>query len=237
MKRIAMIVSTLVLVGALTVIPAGAQATGGSSSSPFNLRPQLTSSEFETFTADVGSMLRFRQLGDPATLPKGQVDLGVQYASTSFDDPVSFPQVAARFGVSDRVDVGAWGGVNLDSEYGIAGVDTKIALLRQSNGRPVSVSIRPSLTSLIGPSEVWIGTASIDLSVSRAFGTMSPYAGVATSTSLGVERSDDVDFDPATPDESLAYAGLAFRWRTVSLAAEVQKGNDVSYAFRIGTRF
>lgn len=75
------------------------------------------------------------------------------------------------------------------------------------------------------------------MSVSRAIGPLSPYLGVATSATLAVERSDDVDLDHATAEGSLAYAGLSYRWRSLVLSAEVEKGALVSYGFRVGTRF
>jgi hypothetical protein len=71
----------------------------------------------------------------------------------------------------------------------------------------------------------------------RSFGAVSPYIGVATTATLAVERSNDVDLDPATADGSAAYAGLSYRWRALVLSAEAEKNVLVSYAFRIGTRF
>ena len=46
-----------------------------------------------------------------------------------------------------------------------------------------------------------------------------------------------MDLDPATAGESLAYAGLSYRWKALLLSAEVEKGVLTTYAFRIGTRF
>lgn len=244
MRRLPAAISTMGLVAMLVPGPANAQQSD-------NLRPGLTQGEFEDFTAELGSVLRFRQVGDTTTLGRGKVEIGVQVGNTPFDDSkgawnaadrrlrrsISLPQLVARFGVSDRVDVGAWGAFDPGADYGLVGVDTKVALLRQGAGRPVSVSVRPSIGSLIYPSEVWVGTASVDLAVSRAFGPVSPYAGVAASTSLGVERSQDVNLDAATAERSLAYVGLEYRWRALVLSAQVEKGTKVSYAFRIGRRF
>jgi hypothetical protein len=139
--------------------------------------------------------------------------------------------------VSDRVDVGAWGTVAPNANYGIVGADTKIALLREGAEWPISVSVRPSISTLVGPSEVWVSNAAIDLSVSRAFGPVSPYAGVAASSSIAFERSQEVDLDPATAGESLSYAGVSYRWRALVMSAEIEKAKLASYAFRIGTRF
>ena len=251
MKLLSTAITTLGLVAMLAPAPAHAQ------SPYFDLHPELTKAEFEDFAAELGSVLRFRQLGDTTPLGKGKVDVGVQFANAPVDEAkaawkhtisqpgadryqgesVSFPRIVGRIGVSDRVDIGAWGGFNPNSNYGLVGVDTKIALLRQDTSRPVSVSIRPSVTSLVGPSEVWVGAASLDISVSRAVGPLSPYVGVATTATLAMERATDVDLDPVTAEGSLAYAGLMYRWRALIAAAEVEKGTHVSYGFRIGTRF
>lgn len=232
-----------VLIVALLLVPGAASAqqpdTAGASRI-IDVHPGLTADEFAAFAAELGSVLRFRQLGDARTLPRGAVDLGIELASTPLDivsPTVSFPRLAARFGVSDRVDIGAWGGVNTRAHYGLAGADVKVALVEEGPRWPVTFSIRPGVTTLIGPSEVWAASASVDLTVSRTFGALSPYAGVASTASLAVERSAAVDLDPATAEGSFSYAGLAYRWRTISASAEVQKGDQVSYALRIGTRF
>ncbi len=267
MRRFSTAIGILGVVATLGVSPASAQqpqtdkpilhVNDAHSSCFFDLHSELTKEEFAEFAGELGSILRFRQLGETTTLGKGNVDLSVQFASTSIDDSkgawnntmshpdadhylgdsIAFPRLVLRYGVNDRVDVGAWGGINPRSNYGIVGVDTKIALLRQEDGRPVSLSVRPSVTSLVGPSEVWAGNVSVDLSVSRAFGRIAPYAGVAASSSLAMERSDDVDLDPATAGDSLAYAGVSYRWRSLVIAGEVEKADLVSYGFRIGTRF
>jgi hypothetical protein len=260
MRPFSTVISTLGLFVILAPAPAGAQhlhVNDAHSSCFFDLHPELTQEEFKEFTAELGSVMRFRQLGDTLTLGKGNIDISVQYATAPIDDSkgawnntmshptadhylgrsIEFPRIVARFGVSDRVDVGAWGGLDPHANYGLVGVDTKIALLTQGPARPVSVALRPSFTSLVGPSEVWSSNASIDLSVSRAFGNVSPYVGVAATASLSVERSAEVHLDPATAQGSLAYAGLSYRWKALMLSAEVEKAALTSYAFRIGTRF
>lgn len=269
MRPFSTVIGALGLVAILAPAPAGAQYPDNGKPAPilhvnpaydscfFDLHPELTQGEFEEFAHEIGSIARFRQLGDATTLGKGKLDVSLQYSNTPIDDSkgawnntmshpaadhylgqaIAFPAIVARYGVSDRVDLGAWGTINPQSNYGLVGIDSKIVLLRQGPSRPVSVSVRPSITSLVGPSELWAGNMSVDLSVSRAFGPVSPYVGVVASSSLAIERSKDVDLDPATADGSLAYAGLSYRWRALMLSAEVEKGTVFSYAFRIGTRF
>lgn len=230
MKPFAIVISTVGVLAILVPAPVSAQQT-----------------DLKAFTAEVGSLLRFRQFSDATTLGRGGVELGVQltpadeakpsWGGLSLDQTDALPGVVARVGVSNRVDIGAWGQVNNRSNYAVAGIDSKILLLKEGPGRPVSVAIRPSVGALIGPSEVWAAHASIDLSASRTFGRVSPYVGVATTGSLAVERSPNLDLDPATADGSLAYAGLTYRWRALTIAAEAEKGDAVRYGVRIGTRF
>ncbi len=231
---------------AILAAPASAQQSGNTG----DLRPGLTQAQFDAFAAELGSLLRFRQVGDATTLGKGNIEISAQFANMPFDDSkgvwttahhlgrsISYPQVVARFGVGERVDLGAWGGLDPGAKYGLAGIDTRIALLRQSDGRPVSVMIRPSFVSLIYPSEVLAGTVGVDVSVSRAFGPLSPYAGIGASTSGAIEHSKVVDLDPASANQSFAFAGLSYRWRTLVMSAEVEKGARFNYAFRLGKRF
>jgi len=269
MKPLTPVAIILTLVVVLASTPAAAQQAATSTAMPvlhvndaydtcfFDLHSELTQAEFQTFTAELGSILRFRQLGDVAPIGKGRFDIGVHYANTAIDDSkgawnntmshpasdhylgqsIQFPRIVGRIGVSNRVDVGVWGGVAPGSNYGIVGGDVKIALMTQGPTRPVSVAIRPNVSSLVGPQEVWVGNASIDVSVSRTFGAWSPYLGVSTSASLGIEHSKDVDLDPATAHSGLAFAGLSYRWRTLVLSAEAENGELTSYAFRVSTRF
>jgi hypothetical protein len=255
MKPIALVIAVVVA----TLAPASARAQSSDHGGPvpqlagvtrsgyFDLTPGLTQDEFREFAAELGAILRFRPLGDTRPIGKGRIDISVQSASRRIDDAkaadryvtnsLSSPRIVGRFGLSDRVDLGAWGGYDPHANYGLVGGDVKIALVQQGPGRPVSVSIRPSVTSLVGPSEVWAGTAGLDVSVSRAVGVWAPYAGVGTTGSVAMERSDDVALDPAFADGSVAYAGLAYRWRALLLSAEVEKARVVSYAFRVGSRF
>jgi hypothetical protein len=252
MRRLSIVIGVLGLAATFGAVPASAQQAGttGSDGGHFEVRPGLTADQFEAFTSELGSLLRFRQVGDATTLGNGRAELSAQFSNVPFEDSkgvwttvhhlgrsISYPQVVARYGVSDRVDLGAWGGLDPGANYGFAGFDTRIALLRQSDGHPVSVLVRPSIASLIYPSEVLVGTVSVDVSVSRAVGPLSPYGGIGGSSTAAVERSATVNLDAATANHSYAFGGLSYRWRSLVLSGEVEKGARVNYAFRIGTRF
>lgn len=193
-------------------------------------RTVTTQADLQSLVDEIGPALRFRQLGDTNTVRAGDVEVGVQYGN-------EIPGFGARFGLGDRVDLGAWGGVMADGHSGVVGVDTKVVLLREGPSMPVSMAVRPSLSGLLGDPDAWLATFGVDLSVSRMFGAWSPYAGFAASTSAAYARSSALHLDSATGGDTYAYAGLSFRWRALVLAGEVDNARDVTYAFRIGTRF
>lgn len=252
MRTFAQVIAALGFAMAFAATPVSAQERLHVSDF-FDQHPQLTTDQFEEFTAQLGSVLRFRQLSDATTLGKGNIDVSVQFTNSPIAAPkaawsgptadrylersISLPQVVARFGVKDRVDLGVWGGVDGYARYGLVGVDTKVALLRQGPTVPVSVSVRPSATFLVGSSALWAGTVGADVTVSRAFGAASPYAGLAASSSGAIARPKTVALDAVSAGESLAYAGLSYRLGFLVLSGEAQKAGQVSYAFRVGTRF
>ena len=223
----------------------------------FDLHPELTKEQFDEFAGEVGTILRFRQLGDTPTLGKGRFDVGLQYTMTPIDDQkgawnntfshpnadhplgdsIAIPRIVARYGVSDRVDVGGWGSKAPGANYGVAGFDTKVALVRQDAKHPVSVSIRPSIGALVGPSELLASSVSVDVSVGRTFGAWSTHVGLAATTAVAIETSNEVDLGTATGGDAAAFAGVSYGWRRLRFSVEVEKGDLFSYGFRVGTRF
>ena len=223
----------------------------------FDLHPELTQDEFDEFTLELGAILRPRQLSEASTLGKGRFEVGLSLARTGIDDSkgawnntmshptrdhylgdaIILPLIAARMGISERVDLGISGGFQPDSNWRVATLDAKIALMREGPDRPVSLAIRPALASLFGPKEVWAGNASLDLSISRKLGAWAPYIGWASNASFGAERSRDVNLEDAVETGSVFFGGVAYAVRSFSFAAEAEHGRLTSFSLRVSGRF
>jgi hypothetical protein len=228
MRLFSIVITVAGLVAALVPAPVNAQ-----------MKSALTPEELTVLAADLGAVLRFRQLGDTTTLARGSVDVGVEFGTAPIEAKGAWnvTRFVARFGVSDRVDIGAWGGQNSAVNGGMGGMDVKIALFRQGPRMPVALSVRPSFSSLIGASDIWAATTGVDLTVSRAFGAIAVYGGVAATSSIATERIVDVDFERTSVGATLSYAGASYTWRSLVAAVEVEHGTRTSYAVRIGRRF
>jgi hypothetical protein len=223
----------------------------------FDLHPELTQAEFDEFAKEGGAITRFHQLANAEPLGQWNFDVSLVFTSTPVDDSkgawnntmshpdaehtlghqVAFPRLFVRMGVSDSVDVGVWGSLDPNSNYGFVGIESKISLLRQSADLPVSVAVRPNVSSLLGPDELFLANAGVDLSVSHNFRGLSPYVGVAGTSSIAVEMSDEVDLDNGKANSLAAIAGVTYGWKGLRLAGEAEFGALNTYAVRVGGAF
>lgn len=150
---------------------------------------------------------------------------------------VQFPRIVARMGIADSVDIGIWGSIDPNANYGFVGFESKIALLKQSAEMPLSVAVRPNASAIVGPSEVFVGNASVDVSASHEWRGLSPYLGVAAMANVAVENSDEVDLDPGVSTNVAAFAGVAYQWRGLRAAAQGEAGAVNTASVLLGGTF
>jgi len=223
----------------------------------FDLHPELTQDEFDEFTKEGSFVMHDLQLSGAEALGRGQVEVNLDYVSTGVDDTkgawnntmshptadhylgdrIASPRLAVRVGVSRRVDLGVWGTLDPQSNYGLVGIHSKVTILEQDADMPVSVAVRPTAVSMLGPDELLVADIGFDLSVSRNYKGLQPYLGISSHGAASFERSDEVDLDPGEAWYSSAFAGLAYGWKNVRLAAEANTGPLTTYGMRLGGNF
>jgi hypothetical protein len=223
----------------------------------FDLHPELTEAEFQEFAAEGGQIVRNRQLSGAHTLGKGRFDVSVAYAYFWLDDTkgawnntmshpdehhylgqqLGFPQLHLRMGVTARVDAEVYGGLNPLSNYGFVGVGSKIAILEQGRRRPVSVTVRPSVSALLGPEEVQAWNVATDVAVGRSFGGLAPFAGLTLSSTLAIDASPDTDVGNQVALRPVGFVGVEYTWKLLTAAAQAELSELPGVALRVGGRF
>ena len=223
----------------------------------FDLHPELTESEFREWAAEGGQIVRSRQLSGADTLGRGGLDVSIGYAYFFLDDTkgawnntmshpngdhplgsqLGFPQLSLRVGVHRNVDAEVYGALNWNSNYGFVGIASKIRLLRQSEDMPISVSVRPSLSALAGPSEVQLVNLSADVAVSRSFHGVTPFVGVTLSSTAVRETSPDTDVESQSTSRPLAFGGVEYSYKYLSVAAQAEISDLAAFGVRAGGRF
>jgi hypothetical protein len=223
----------------------------------FDLHPELTQSEFDRFAKEGSMVMHDHQLTSAEAIGQGEVAVSLDYTRTAVDDSkgawnntmshptedhylghsFAFPRLGVAVGVSRRVDVGAWGTLSPGANYGFVGISSKVTLLEQDDRMPVSVAVRPTAVSLLGPDELFVADAGVDVSVSRNFNGLSPYLGFNGHTAIAFERSDEVELDNGTASYLAAFVGVSYAWKKLRLAAEAEAGPLTTYAARLGGSF
>ena len=206
----------------------------------FDLHPTLTQEEFHDFAGAIGAILRFKQLASAETLGRLNVDVGIAYSYAAIDDAddiwndtfthpddehylgttIAFPRPQFRVGVTDQVDVGAWFSFNPQSNFGLFGFESKIALLRGAT--PLDLAVRPHVSFLVGPEDLSVVNVSADLAVSRSFSGLAPYLGAGVSGTVAIEHADDVELDNAVSLDAVGFGGLELRWSHLSVGAQTE---------------
>lgn len=221
----------------------------------FDLHPELSQGELHTFTAEAASVTRFQQLQAPAGLPGGDWSLSMAMSVTPIDDSkgawndtfshpeddhwlgddVRFPRLVVRRGLTEHVQVGAWGTANPSSNYGFAGLDAMISWsVGREGGLPVDVAVRPSATTMLGPDELWAGNAGLDATAGLTWKGLSPYVGVGGTLGVAVERTDEVDLAPSVTLAPVAVTGVTWRVWHVRLGAEATWSNVQTFGVTAG---
>ncbi|HXY61945.1 MAG TPA: hypothetical protein VEJ22_03320 [Nitrospirota bacterium] len=248
MKKILMAFMLLLL----TAAPAMAKVT-------FQLPANFTQDDFKNLSRDLGIAISYVPLA-PAeplggTLPG--FDIGVEVTGVSInknasyiqkavtnpsDVPSTIPEAKAHVQVGlpfIPIDLGIVYGASPDNtDYKLVGYEIKWAILKGSTIAP-AVAIRGAYTKLSGIDVFDISTKSLDLSISKGFAMLTPYAGIGevwiTST-----PNTNVPVPPLTKEditETKGFVGCKLSFGLINFVAEADFATVNSYSLRMNLHF
>jgi len=210
--------------------------------------PGLVQTDFDGLSQDLGAVTSFNQMQGASSEGITGFDLGLNFADTQVNhkqawsdatgDNVSnvpFADVVLSKGLPLGFDVGAEYAFVPGSNIHLYGVEGRYAILDGGIAEP-AVGLRFAYTHLTGVDDLSFNTKSLDLSVSKGFGPVTPYVGVGevwtdsspdASTGLHDYSKSDAEF----------FAGVSFNLG-VHLALEYNHlaGNS-TYTFKLGFGF
>lgn len=210
----------------------------------------LNQAQFRLLSEDLGAALSFKPLIPAEPLGITGFDLGLAVTGTDLknkqlmelaargeDVPTLLPLPTLRLhkGLPFNIDVGVQYAAVPDSNIKLWGGELRWAALEGGTLLP-AVSLRGAFTRLQGVDQLKIETKSIDVSISKGFAMLTPYAGVGqvwiTSTPQGVPTLREEDFTATK-----AYVGLNINLG-VNLAIEADTTGGVkTYGAKLGFRF
>lgn len=230
----------------------------------FQLDPSLSQSAWRRFTDEAGLVAYFRPLADARPMGKGHFEISALQYTTPVDDAssawndtfvhptdthwlyegsgLSFPGLAGRVGVSDRVDVGGYFAKNPNANYGFFAGQVQYSVLNDET-RNWAASVRASFMRLFGPEDLTLAVYGVDAVVSRSYVvsprwlSVSPYVGASTYLSSAHERTTAVDLSDERVFGARAMIGASAQVSRLTLGLEYNTAKVQSRSLKIGVAF
>lgn len=211
--------------------------------------PSLSSSEFQLVPQDLSAALSYGSGASPSPLATSGFDIGFEVSATRLTHPqayrlardshpysLSTPRLHWRkdlpygFGVGSSYD-------NLPgSDLSLIGAEASYSLASRKPFLP-TLGLRASYSSLAGSDWLQVNTRGVDLSLSKGFSLVTPYAGVG-----GIWVDSDPDQGSGLARERFYhekyFMGASFKLRTMNVAVEADRtGDATSYHAKFGWRW
>ena len=212
----------------------------------FDQVQNLTQAEFANLARDFTAVASYKGVAPAEALGVVGFDLGVEMSATrlehssvwrkaGFDhSTVYMPRVHVHKGLPFNIDVGASLTAVPDSDIKLMGAEIKYAILPGGVATP-AVAIRAAATRLSGVSQLDLNTRSVELTVSKGFLMLTPYAGVGKV--WGSLTPNVGDLTKEKPSATKVFAGLNFNMGLVNWAAEVDRtGDNQTVSVKVGFR-
>ena len=209
----------------------------------------LTQQNFRLLSEDLGAALSYHSITPPTSLGLSGFDPGFglntgrltqpqiyRQATSSSEDMLYAPRVHLRKGLPFGFDVGASYGELPGSDLQLIGAEARYALIPRSAVLP-TIGLRASYSALRGSESLDLTTRTVDLSLSRGFSLLTPYAGIGTiwvdSTpykNAGLER------EQFSHDKYFIGANVNLRLMNIAVEAD-RTGDTTSYHAKFGWRW
>jgi hypothetical protein len=217
--------------------------------SDVTIRNLTTQAEFRALSEDLGAALSYKPLTPAAPLGITGFDMGIAATATKLENSavlakagggnhssVITPTLRLNKGLPFDIDVGAMYGAIPGTNIRLVGGELRYALLSGGVAMP-AIGLRGSYTKLTGVDQLEFNTRGVDVSISKGFAMITPYAGVGK---VWVSGTPDGATGLAKESFSLnkGFAGVNMNFGVTNLALEGDRtGRATSYGVKIGFRF
>jgi hypothetical protein len=211
----------------------------------------LTQAEFRLVSEDLGAALSYKPTAPTAALGITGFDIGLEVTGTDISksagalskagangstmDTLMMPKLHLHKGLPLGIDIAAFIANIPAINAQLVGGELRYALIDGGLATP-AVGIRGAFTNLSGASQLAFSTRSVDVSISKGFAFLTPYAGIGQ---VWVNSSPNV---PGLSNESFAqgkvFVGANFSMGLFNFAVETDKtGNATSWGLKMGLRW
>lgn len=228
----------------LAATSAGAQAGGD-----INTLGNLAQTEFRLFSEDLGAALSYKALAPAEPLGITGFDVGVEMTATSMEHSSLFDKASSGSGFNTlpvaklhvhkglpfNFDVGAFLSSAPDSNIRLMGAELRYAFIEGGMTMP-AIALRGTYTRLSGVDQLDFDTRGLELTISKGFAMLTPYAGIGkvwSTSTPNVALLTEEDFS-----QDKIFVGANLNFGLMNLAVEGDKtGDAASYGVKLGFRW
>jgi hypothetical protein len=233
----------LFVLGVLATLPAQAS---------FSVSPHATRGDFEAFHRRFSSDAYFYPRHSAA--PLGLIGFEV-YADATYEDKfddqsfnqtavdgdytggfLSVARVGARKGLPGGIDVGLAYGKTLNGDVKLISAELQYAILHGGLLEP-ALSVRVTGTRTVDATAYELNQYGADVLLSKGFTVLTPYIGVGFIRSRGRLGRGLLGTFEDTETQGVAFAGVTLNLLLPKINFEVEKGDAVQAAVRVGFGF
>jgi hypothetical protein len=214
----------------------------------------FTQSQFDDLSRELGLAISYVPLSPAAPLGLLGFDIGIEGTAAHIDNNKSFwteaigktppsylafPKIHAQKGLPFGFDVGLVYAKAPGSNVGLVGGELKWAILKGGLASP-AIAIRGDYTKLLGVSDIDMRVYGADISISKGFGFITPYAGYGVVWISSQDKSNvgnNINIDTFSSNESKGFVGVKFSAFIVSFVAEADYSKVPSYSGRLNFSF
>ncbi|MGC3981882.1 MAG: hypothetical protein QM808_11520 [Steroidobacteraceae bacterium] len=211
----------------------------------------LVQGEFKGLTEDLGAALSYKSLAPASTLGVTGFDLSLSVTGTSLDSLAAWekatndndipstlpvPMLRVTKGLPFNIDVGAFYLQIPDSNIRLYGGEARWAFIEGGVATP-AVALHGTYSKVTGVDQLDLDTKSVDISISKGFTIVTPYAGIGqvwtNAKPVGVQQLHSESIT-----QTKYFGGLNLNFGLPNIAAEVdQTGGITSYGLKFGLRW
>jgi len=210
----------------------------------------INQAQFRLLSEDLGAALSYHAQIPAEPLGVAGFDFGVGVTATRMENPailqqvtsddaqttIYVPTVRLHKGLPAGFDIGLAYASIPGSNVSYTGGELRYALLKGGVASP-ALAVRGSLTRLSGVDQLALDTRGVDVSISKGFGFLTPYAGIgrvwidSDPRGTGGLRAEKFSL-------SKAFVGMGMNFAALNVNFQVDKtGDATSSSVKLGWRF
>lgn len=251
MKKI-VILTVSSLLSLFLLVSSGSESFAGGNDIELNTISPISQGDFEDLSKEVGLLISYVPLAPAEPLGILGFDIGLEVTGARISsgpwknalsdakppDYLILPKIHVQKGLPFGIDVGAVFSTVPGSNITLFGGEVKYAVLKGSIVSP-AVAVRGTYTTLSGVDDIDASTYSLDASVSKGFGPLTPYAGLGQVWISASENVNDslINLDDVSTSATKLFLGAKLKILLVSIVLQADISDINMYSARANVSF